>query len=100
MGFWNRPAWQKLHYRAIRVYAGITGAEAAASAREGRPFNKINACRALALAICGPEREANVDEMIRALAAEQGGYFAYLIDSFGAKVLPHLDNETLRLLIR
>lgn len=93
---WNKRGWHQVHFRAMLVYASTTGEEMARAESEGQPFSKVNACRTLARAMVGREREANADAMVDALVREQGSYFADLVEKHGVKASPELDAKALK----
>ncbi|AVX40790.1 hypothetical protein CTH_10026 (plasmid) [Carboxydocella thermautotrophica] len=75
------------------VYAIVAGEEHKRSHIEGSPFNIVNACRHMALVICGYEKEVFVNAMIEELLKENGDYFARLLESNIGKILPKVTDE-------
>jgi hypothetical protein len=95
---WNGRGWPQLYYRAMLLYAQISGLEARRAERENRASDKIAVCRTLALTmILGGWRDASVEAMITSLVSEQGDYLADILRQFGATVAPRLDGHTISL---
>lgn len=76
---WNSSPWRQVHFRGMLLYSQIAGRHAGLAQQEDRSFDKVAACRELALAMTGPGREANVEAMIDTLVREEGTYFARLL---------------------
>lgn len=90
---WNGESWRQVHFRAMLLYSQISGIEAGQANLEGREFSKVNACRHLALQMCGQDKELFVDAMIEQLLEEEGEYFASLLYINGSKILPSADER-------
>ena len=90
---YNGSPWRRLHFRGMLLYAECAGKEIGQSGIEGRTFNLINACRDMALLMCGNEKELFVRAMIEELVKEKGDYFAQLMESYHTMVLPKATAE-------
>ncbi len=90
---YNGSPWRRVHFRGMLVYAMVAGEEHKRSQIEGRPFNIVNACRDMALLICGREKEIFVNAMIEELMKEKGDYFARLLESNIGKILPKVTDD-------
>ncbi len=90
---YNGSPWRRLHFRGMLLYAECVGKEAGRARIEGRTFNLMNVCRDMALLMCGIEKELFVRAMIEELVKEKGDYFAQLVESYRAMVLPKAMDE-------
>jgi hypothetical protein len=83
------------------LYAQISGFEIGRAERENRVFNRVEACRTLALAmIRGKWRAASVEAMIDGLVKDQGDYFGNILNQFSARVAPEFDSDTISLMTK
>ncbi len=106
-GFWlgcmcytyNGSPWRRVHFRGMLLYAAAFGKEMALSQAEGRTYNVVNACRDMALFMCGPEKEIFVNAMIEELVEEKGDYFVRLLESYHAMVFPKATDEQISSII-
>jgi hypothetical protein len=88
---WNRRGWPQLYHRAMLLYAQISKLEAKRAERENRSFDKVEACRALALTmILGKWRNVSVEAMISGLVGDQGDYFVDILRQFSARAAPRV----------
>jgi len=76
---WNGAGWPSLHWRGMLLYSSLAGLESGRAEAERRDFDREAACRELALKMCGPGKEANVDGMIASLCVERGSYLVSLL---------------------
>jgi hypothetical protein len=88
---WNTPGWPAVHFRAMLAYANVAGAESGRAQAEGRPTDRVAACRGLALLMCGADKAANVEAMIETLQAERGRYLVSLLRRHASDLLPSAD---------
>ena len=93
---WNGRGWTSVHYRAMLVWAQVAGWESGAAEREGREFDRLAACRQLAIRMSGPGKELNVEAMLTALQEEQGIYLASLVERHREDLLPGAEDERLQ----
>ena len=96
---WNVTPWRKVHFRGMLIYAALSGVENSIAQNEGRDFNKINACRDMALYMCGPDREIFVNAMIEELRKEKGKYFSNLIKQYSSIILPEISQDNYKEII-
>jgi hypothetical protein len=95
----NKRGWPQLYYRAMLLYAEISRLEVERAERENRMFDKVDSCRALALAmIRGKWRKVSVEAMISGLVSNRGDYFVDILRQFAAEAAPKVNSETISLM--
>jgi len=91
---WNSKGWPSVHWRSMLLYSSLAGLETAKAKAEGREFDRVTACRELALKMCGLGKEINVNIMIDALTQEKGSYLASLLIDHRSELLADASDET------
>ena len=86
---WNSAPWRRIHFPGMLAYAGLAGMETARAKQEEREFSRSIACRALAMALEGPDGASIVDE----LEAGPGAYLPMLLAGHRDEVVPGLEAE-------
>lgn len=76
---WNGAGWPSLHWRGMLLYSSLAGFESGRAGAENRNFDLQAVCKQLALKMCGPGKETNVDAMIARLREERGSYLVSLL---------------------
>lgn len=85
---WNRRGWREVHFRAMLAYSGIAGREHAIARQSAREFDLGNACTQLGLLLCGDDKRAAVEGILRDLSNQQGAFLVGLVERHVAEVLP------------
>jgi hypothetical protein len=93
---WNGRGWRRVHFRAMLAYSNIVRREDALARQSGRPFDVRIACSALGLLLCGEEKVAAVDAMLKELDRYEGSFLAGLVERHAAEVLPGASAELRR----
>ncbi|OGW14095.1 MAG: hypothetical protein A3G93_16610 [Nitrospinae bacterium RIFCSPLOWO2_12_FULL_45_22] len=92
---WNGLPWRKVHFRAMLLYSVSAGKETQAAQDQKRPFSVPNACKEMAMLMCGSHKGIFVDAMMSELLTEKGAYFRDLLRSHGPALRPNLSARTL-----
>lgn len=85
---WNGRGWRQVHFRAMLAYSNIVRREDAVSRHSGRPFDVHVTCSALGLLLCGEDKVAAVDAMLKELDRYEGAFLAGLVERYATDVLP------------